>query len=245
MLNTSSYSGCPCLLNCPLGCKSCKNPICKCVVPEDSVEYFDCASAAAEQEKRCVVECGIHDTACHIQCEENFNDIHDKCPCKDECKNGCPCEDYICREDKTSVLVLTTVNDNPPLRIDADGKPSYDISMTYDYRTQVHGSCSAFFRGEMYVLGGALHKTQVSVVDGCNMKRLVDLPFEFSYGTCEQIDDFVAVCFALEGTTKCKKFKGVYGPSISLEMMSSTKYGHRYSHLAQLKGEKRIVFAGL
>ena len=109
--------------------------------------------------------------------------------------------------------------------------------MTYDYRTQVHGSCSAFFRGEMYVLGGALHKTQVSVVDGCNMKRLVDLPFEFSYGTCEQIDDFVAVCFASEGPSMCKKFKGVYGPSISLEMMSSTKYAHRYSHLAQLHGQ--------
>ena len=206
------------------------------MVPEDSIEYFDCASAAEEKEKRCVVECGIHDTDCHDACEAEYSDVHDECPCKDGCPDGCPCDNYICRDAKTSVLVLTTVNDNPPLIIDENGDPDYDISMTYDYRTQVFGSCSAFFRGEMYVLGGQLHKTQVSVVDGCNMKRLVDLPFEFSYGTCEQIEDFVAVCFGVENHTMCKKFKGVYGPSISLEMMQSTNHAHRYSHLSQLKG---------
>ena len=141
--------------------------------------------------------------------------------------------------EKTSVLVLTTVNDNPPLIIDEVGEPNYEISMTYDYRTQVHGSCASFFKGEMYVFGGQLHKTQVSVIDGCNLKRLVDLPFEFSYGACEAIDDFVALCFPYENTKMCKKFRGVYGPSISLEMMQSSNRDHRNSHLAQLKG---IVF---
>ena len=91
----------------------------------------------------------------------------------------------------------------------------------------------------MYILGGELHKTQVSVVDGCNLKRLVDLPFEFSYGTCEQIEDFVAVCFPTENARMCKKFKGVYGPSISLEMMATTEQWHYYTHLSQLKGSKR------
>ena len=137
---------------------------------------------------------------------------------------------------KTSVLVLTTVNDNPPLIIDEAGKPNFEISMTYDYRTQVHGSCASFFKGEMYVFGGELHKTQVSVIDGCNLKRLVDLPFQFSYGACEAIEDFVALCFPYENYKMCKKFRGVYGPSISLEMMSSSNYDHRNSHLAQLKG---------
>ena len=137
-------SDCPCLTNCPLGCKSCDNPICNCVVPEDSIEYFDCSSAAEEKERRCVVDCGIHDYVCHQGCEAQYNATHTDCPCKSGCPDGCPCENYVCRDDKTSVLVLTTVNDNQPLVITPTGEPDYNIMMTYDYRTQVHGSCSGY-----------------------------------------------------------------------------------------------------
>ena len=98
---------CPCLLNCPLGCKDCRHPMCNCIVPEDSIEYFDCSSSAEEKEKRCVVDCGIHNTTCHQSCEETYNNTITACPCMDDCKKGCPCDGYICREQKVLVEIIT------------------------------------------------------------------------------------------------------------------------------------------
>ena len=53
----------------------------------------------------------------------------------------------------------------------------------------VHESCSVTFKNEFYVYGGysGHDKGQISKVEGCQLRRISNLPFKFYYGGCTTV----------------------------------------------------------
>lgn len=94
---------------------------------------------------------------------------------QDNCKLGCPCEEYDCRiAEKFSVLTLSThKTSNYPTLIRYDGgkEPNFSgLNFKITSNTEVAGSCSAILNNEFYVFGGRTSgtKRQVSPFDSLN-----------------------------------------------------------------------------
>ena len=72
----------------------------------------------------------------------------------------------------------------PPMKLDYLGHEyrNFNFEMA---DVEVRSSCLAELNGEHYVFGGdSSHTLQMAKFDGCGLKRMPDLPFTFSQGTC-------------------------------------------------------------
>ena len=100
-------------------------------------------------------------------------------------------------------------------------------SFTFDDNANAYGSCFTMLNGEALIFGGYLHpKTiqrqvtnsnqrfshllifKISVVSGCELRRLGDLPFDFIRGTCGtfMINDqpTILLCFDSDNRKRCR-----------------------------------------
>ena len=86
--------------------------------------------------------------------------------------------------------------------------------MNFEEGTEVHASCGATLNGQNWIIGGRNEKRQasdlsdkhskfmtdvkISRIDGCNIKRVGSLKFDFSWGACNtyQFDvEKILFCF--------------------------------------------------
>ena len=51
------------------------------------------------------------------------------------------------------------------------------------------------YQDQVYVLGGAQQKRQISRLTGCEIERLGSTQFDFSFGACGVFDEKVLLCF--------------------------------------------------
>ena len=99
---------CPCMRNCPNGCENCG--FCACYEIESNQDFINCRNDLEESYITCLAECS-HDPVCMSDCLRIYDQSLEKCPCGEECPNGCPCEGYECTETTPvsgSVLVKIT-----------------------------------------------------------------------------------------------------------------------------------------
>jgi len=77
--------------------------------------------------------------------------------------------------------------------------------------TGVYHSCSALWKGQMLIFGGADlmtdYTTQISQIGNCQMKRIGTLPFRFELGGCTNLNEangeFILLCFSRDQKKSC------------------------------------------
>ena len=67
-----------------------------------------CAEEAEYFFDQCVIDCGPDHFTCIGQCQVQFHDFLEECPCKSGCPQGCPCPSYQCPSTTSSVSSVTT-----------------------------------------------------------------------------------------------------------------------------------------
>ena len=176
---TACINQCPCQENCPKGCEDCENSICECQDLSNSPSYKVCEKQVKENFENCTLDCRETDYNCLSLCNKYFNDQLNKCPCQEECPNGCPCPTYECdspvEEEKSSVLVLfkhKNIPQNRPLIFDKSGTYSQGLAF---YAIKILdilkgiANCSILFTVTIY--GSSLKIEPES-------RHLVHLPFK-------------------------------------------------------------------
>ena len=242
---TTCVNQCPCQEDCPNGCKDCENSICECKDHSNSPSFTACENQVKENYQLCTSECIENDYDCLSLCNKYFNDLLSKCPCREECPNGCPCPDYKCdepvEEEKSSILVLYKNTNAPqirPLIFDKSGSYSYNIWFKFEERTGVYQSCSLTFQNKMFVFGGLNQFIdQISIVDKCSLKRFKSLPFHFISGGCAVSSDLVYLCFGYSGYHKCD-----YASDTDMnfqQLTSKAIYHHKTTRIAGSPGKLR------
>lgn len=95
----------------------------------------------------------------------------------------------------------------------------------FEENTEVYQSCSLNFKGRSYVYGGSTERYQLSVVDGCALKRIADLPFSFNHGACTSTPGQVFLCFE-DGTDlkTCRQSQSATGPFAEVD---TSIYAHK------------------
>ena len=128
------------------------------------------------------------DTTCISNCNRDNAGCSSSCPCGSECPDGCSgCANLICN----TVLVLHTKSGTgpprtPPMKLDYLGHEYRNFNFEMN-DVEVRSSCLAELNGEHYVFGGdhfSNDAQQMAKFEGCGLKRMPDLPFTFSQGTC-------------------------------------------------------------
>ena len=203
---TECVNACPCQKGCPNGCNQCNNSICECKNFSTSPDYQQCEAQYSQKYRDCISDCKENDFECISNCNSDFNNGLRRCPCQEECPNGCPCPLYPCEstdEEKSSVLILYKhdgLPSNRPLLTNVDGSYSYNIWFKFEDKTGVQTSCSLVYHNKMLVFGGVRDFIdQVSIVDKCSLKRFKSLPIPFFRGGCAVAhSDLVYLCFGTD-----------------------------------------------
>lgn len=153
----------------------------------------------------CKNKCG-NNGSCGAQCEREFFENIDNCPCNKNCPNGCPCPKYDCDSgSRTSVLMLNTRHApvNPPAIItDLNGKFDTSHSLYIKEDSVVTHSCGITFQGDFYVYGGYVPNSgdqsttyQISKIENCVLKRVGTLPFNQNFAGCTTTRGQIFICF--------------------------------------------------
>jgi len=166
-----------------------------------------CQGRCADDALSCVGNCDANDSSCISSCLRGEADCNEECPCRSKCANGCSgCDNDVCPSGK-SVLVLSTANDkNSPFVVDFQGNAR---SAKFDYGTLTGGAyagCTAVLNGGFLVFGGNPQYHQLSKVDGCSLKLVGAIPFNFYYGSCNTFafpEEKVLLCFDLNNPQSC------------------------------------------
>ena len=137
------------------------------------------------------------------------------------------------------VLALSTFDEYTAYLIDLNGQYSKRLNFNYAECTEVYYSCHVTFKGQHWLFGGRGLNRQVSVVDGCGLRRHSDLPFSFHTGACGNYElekNIILLCFDYYGKQTCRTFDGQkYEDSVS------SNREHYYSRLGNYKGEPFVV----
>ena len=230
---------------------------------QDRVKLSNCLTGFITKpklflESECVLQCAAGDNACLQNCAREYADDLRNCPCQENCPTGCPCPDYQCPATTTAltsstitsttttptdtwILVLNTYSSyNVPLIIDGRGQ-SKEIGFNYGSGTEVENSCSIVWRGQMVVFGGKNYKRQISVVEGCKLTNIGELPFLMELGgACAQRDDAeIFVCFE-DYWGHDSSYKDCHystGPLEEFSKLPSSTYDHQNTRIAVTSGK--------
>ena len=85
------------------------------------------------------------------------------------------------------------------------------------------------------MFGGNKEKRQISRVDGCGLKRVGSLAFDFYKGACTTVnDDLLVLCFPYNDGKRCHKTNN---PDSAFTQMASTRYKHLLTRIASVNGK--------
>ena len=146
----------------------------------------------------------------------------------------------------TSILILNDQSErNIPVITDSTGKTEYagqDFNFHSGYRTEIKQSCSVTFRGEFYVFGGDFGKKmekQIAKVTDCSLKRIGNLRFDFSSGTCAVVnEESIYLCFGYKtgsGGWQKQCYVGA-DPVGSFSKINQSQFKHGYTRIATNQG---------
>ena len=212
------------------------------------VDIDECLKKTHNCQQICVNTLGSF----YCQCSAGFEEQNKKCVDIDECLATHSCEaeqtcintdgGFYCRGSNYRwILVLDTQNEsNVPVIIDGRGE-SKEIEFDYKSRTQANGACSIIWHGKMYLFGGYSNRRQISVVDGCKLKKKGILPFKMNVGVCAQRDNVeIFICFQYAKKKHGETWKTCLrsiGPLEPFSRLPSSTYNHRRTSIAVTSGK--------
>ena len=224
---------CPCLPGCPSGCEDCPSPFCTCQDFQSNPDYIACKNKFEDIYARCLNQCTSNDFECIATCTRDFDRNLLDCPCRQNCPNGCPCDNYKCAPD--SVLILNTyLPGNVPVITDASGRVDTNTGFTFGENTSVFEVCSVTFQNEFYIYGGkGSFARQISKIVGCRLDRVGTLPFDHQYATCATSgDDRIYLCFDYRGSVDEKKCRFATHPEGPFSNVPDSYFGHTGARIA-------------
>jgi hypothetical protein len=198
--------------------------------PNDLNLMKRCLDICLTDSTECITNCGT-DSACISQCSRNHVHCDEACPCtKGLCYDGCDgCENKIC-QGQTILVLCSSSTWRDPYILNSNGEHS-KVAVTYGANTDGHGSCSVNYKNKFLLLGGYYQPTQVSELDGCHLKRINNLNFDFKMGSCGvfhiKTKDVILLCFSdqnngINERRKCWTYDGVDNDSVK----GNSNYGH-------------------
>ena len=161
----------------------------------------------------CVEGCS-GDVNCGLDCNREYVGCEQNCPTETTCD--------------TSFLILNSYHSyetrlfswqigNEPIK-----ETITEFTDFYGERATSDMSCSLIYKGQMYVIGGydGLYQgsEQISVVDGCRLKRLdIDLPVRMDQPLCTSYNngEYAMFCVTSVGYVDCWKFNGTNAVAVS------------------------------
>ena len=91
------------------GCNNCPSEFCTCRNFEENPDYIGCMDDYELVYKKCMTDCDQNDALCYATCNREYGENIEKCPCKSDCPNGCPCPEYDCSETEPLTTTTTTL----------------------------------------------------------------------------------------------------------------------------------------
>ena len=248
--------------NCPARqkCISPTSTDCECeegFVQNQSVcaDIDECTTGSykCDESEECFNTIGSY-TCDYNECNTNIHDCNNDGHCTNTIGSfTCPCNtgNGECRSKWILVLSAHTSTFNS-LIMDGKGQ-SKEIGFNFgkagskNGRTEVKGSCSIVWKGEMYVFGGSHVKRQISIVDKCQLKSVGlthRLQFDMVHGACAQRDNVeIFICFAdiynSQTTKNCHRATDPleFSGSKSFLKLPSSTYHHGYTSIAVTSGK--------
>ena len=99
-------------------------------------------------------------------------------------------------------------------------------------------SCGVKFQNDFYVFGGFTKNRQISKVDGCSLKRVGDLNFDFYHSGCTATESGVYLCFSYFGLKQCW-FSGHI--LAAFDQLQDSNFEHLYTRISSSEGSAFIL----
>jgi len=240
-------SGCPCL-DC-LDCISCEE-ICE---AHNTPQLDLCYEAGLSDLNSCSESCSGE--SC-IQCQEDFEDFLNDCPCQSYCKDGCPCDHWDCNFGPTKTTAVSTQTSSSVTTPSSNSTISGEFILVlfgvserfmFDRKTgekwplysfenpdnlNINGGCSVVYKNDMLIFGGSSIKTSIVKVESCKIQKIQDLPYSKMFcHDCKvyEPEDYVMICFPSNAVKNCWRYNGE-----KTAKAESTVNNHRYGKLAHI-----------
>ena len=102
------------LFNLFTACDNCESDFCSCQNFEQDPEYISCEDHFELIFRNCMLGCDHNDNVCYADCNREYDQNIQDCPCKSNCPGGCPCPNYECSQ--TTAAVTTTIRTTTTLQ---------------------------------------------------------------------------------------------------------------------------------
>ena len=88
--------------------KDCPSEFCTCRDVENDPNFIACDAYMKTQYIACIDDCPPGDHVCLAICNREYEENLKDCPCQENCREGCPCENYSCGITTTTTALSST-----------------------------------------------------------------------------------------------------------------------------------------
>ena len=126
----------------------------------------------------------------------------------------------------TEVLILNTrASQGVPVLTNLSGKDERDFGFVFEGGATVHTGCSLLWQSTYYMFGGYGNKNQIARLDNCQLTKIGDLSFQFSYGGCTTADNKIHLCFN-DNSAEYDVCRSSLSPTGAFEITVKSTYKH-------------------
>ena len=118
-----------------------------------------------------------------------------------------------------------------------------DVAFTFGEGSSAYESCSVTFQNEVFMFGGngPDGATQISKVVGCQLERIGDLDFSFSYGACtNRADAEIFLCFS-DISGEGKRCRSSFDPEAGYVRVADSNYDHTVTRISASECKQKPI----
>ena len=169
------------------------------------------------------------ETNCLLRCETDLKN------CSTLCSSGSPLgrtKTPSTTASTTDILILSTYNpSNVPLITNSSGH--VDSNLSFKVEAEVNFSCGLTYRGEHFVFGGSTKTTQIAKIDGCQLKTIGQLSFQYCKGACANVaEENIYLCFNADDSFDFQKCRKASNPLSKFVEVTPSNAGHQNIRIA-------------